>query len=204
MLKERIESRLNETQKAFLVKCQKQAEEIFEANNIILTERLDATHKRLDEVDGNNAGIKAKFDVLFESNEEAVRMHQKIETVFEEEAQAFFAERLKWKSDAKQELETQNQRLGVMRQVTGELASKMSEYTENFSTMTDVMLMTFLLQSNVVSSMNQLNVMAGTIEQPAPIPYPPDTKLASSPRSEEAQEVQNRYKTAEAFQYPAN
>ena len=80
----------------------------------------------------------------------------------------------------------------------------MNEYTENFSTMTDVMLMTFLLQSNVVKSMTQLNVMAGTIEQPAPIPYPPDTKLASSPRSEEAQELQNRYKAAEAAQYPAN
>ena len=49
-------------------------------------------------------------------------MHQKIERIFEEESQAFFAERLKWKSDAKQELETQNQRLALMRQVTGELA----------------------------------------------------------------------------------
>ena len=55
-----------------MAKCQRQAEEIFEANNILLTERLDATHKRLDEVDSNNESIKAKFDILFESNEEAV------------------------------------------------------------------------------------------------------------------------------------
>ena len=57
-----------------------------------MVQRLKA-HKK------DHKEIKAKFEELFAQNEEAICKHNEIKRVFEQESQAFFLERLKWKSD---------------------------------------------------------------------------------------------------------
>ena len=105
MIKDRIELRLKETQEYFLEKCQASAEKMFREGHIIVNKQLDETRTRLDQIDASNNAINSKFAALFESNEEAMKMHDEIKRIFNEESQTFFAERLKWKSDAQQEIE---------------------------------------------------------------------------------------------------
>ena len=50
-------------------------------------------------------------------------MNVKIQQVFANESQAFFSERLRWKSDAQQEIETQNQRISKVTMHTDKLIS---------------------------------------------------------------------------------
>ena len=49
--------------------------------------------------------MKGKYDILFKSNVEAIKKHDEVKMIFEKESQAFFSERLKWKSDVAQQME---------------------------------------------------------------------------------------------------
>lgn len=92
-------------------------------------------------------------------------MHNEIKKIFVEESKSFFSERLKWKSDAMQEIETQNQRINKFESVTKDLAKRLHDYTGGFMNMTDSVLMMFLIVRNISTSMKSLNVMAATREQ---------------------------------------
>lgn len=100
-MQKRIEQNLIKIQEEFLLKTEIAAEEIFARNHELVFGKLNKVKKRQKEIDENHDEWKIKFDTLFESNEKAVVLHNKIAKTFEEESNTFFSERLKWKSDAK-------------------------------------------------------------------------------------------------------
>lgn len=75
------------------------AKEIFEKNHVIVFEALQASDRRVDEIFAYHKCQKEMFDRLTLSNQEAIKMYYEIKRVFKEESEAFFAERIKWKSD---------------------------------------------------------------------------------------------------------
>lgn len=72
---------------------------------------MDKTHARLDEINEQHIAISARYDALFEECEKCNGENEKIKKIFAEEANSFFNERLKWKSDAKQQLEQQTRQI---------------------------------------------------------------------------------------------
>ena len=66
---------------------------------MVVFKALQASDKRVDEIFAYHKHQKEMFDRLTLSNQEAIRMHNEIKKVFKEESEAFFAERIKWKSD---------------------------------------------------------------------------------------------------------
>ena len=49
-----------------------------------------------------------KYDKLFASNEAAVILHEEVREIFKCEAQTFFEDRIKWKTDAKHKIDLQD------------------------------------------------------------------------------------------------
>mmetsp|Transcript_32771 Transcript_32771/g.43223 ORF Transcript_32771/g.43223 Transcript_32771/m.43223 type:complete len:156 (+) Transcript_32771:119-586(+) len=70
-----------------------------------------------------------------------------------------------------------------MTKTVTEISKKLLGYTDGFATLTDAILMLYLLQHNLFSSLNQLNVMAGAEDRPVAAPFPLDSQR--SPRSDE-------------------
>lgn len=63
--------------------------------------KLKESNQRLDVIVSDHEYWKGKYDGLYESNEAAIVLHNEVKRVFEKEAQDFFADRIKWKTDAK-------------------------------------------------------------------------------------------------------
>ena len=63
---------------------------------------LNKTNARVDEVIEYHKVQKEMYDSLFAQNESAIVLHNEVRRIFKDEAEKFFADRLKWKTDVKQ------------------------------------------------------------------------------------------------------
>ena len=72
---------------------------------------LGKANARVDEVLEYHEEQRRKFEELKKQNEHAIEMHNKIERIFKSESEAFFMERLKWKTDAQSQIVAQDRKL---------------------------------------------------------------------------------------------
>ena len=63
--------------------------------------KLDMCNTRVDSIEAFHNEQKRMFTELSASNMEAIKLHTEVKRVFKDESEAFFSERLKWKSDVK-------------------------------------------------------------------------------------------------------
>ena len=98
-MQERVEQRLEQIQRAFLSRTERAADKVFQEKNVIIMAKLDEVHRHFEEIRKAHAKQTENFEVLYESNEKAMEMHDKVNRTFKEESDAFFSERKKWKTE---------------------------------------------------------------------------------------------------------
>ena len=96
---DRVERRLTEIQEEFLLRTEKAAKKIFEENHVLVLGELAASNARVDAITDYHKTQKEMFDELFAQNQAAIVLHNRVEKIFQEESENFFAERIKWKTD---------------------------------------------------------------------------------------------------------
>ena len=73
--------------------------------------KLKEANGRVETVEEDHNYWKSKYDKLFDSNEAAIILHDEVREVFKKEASDFFAERIKWKTDAKHKIDLQDDKM---------------------------------------------------------------------------------------------
>lgn len=81
---------------------------VFNENNKKVFAKLKQATTRVDNVCADHEEQKVKYDKLFASNEAAVILHEEVRVIFKHEAQTFFEDRIKWKTDAKHKIDLQD------------------------------------------------------------------------------------------------
>ena len=102
---------------------------------------LGKANARVDEVLAYHDMQRRKFDELKKQNEEAIVMHNKIEKIFKTESEAFFLERLKWKTDAEKKINLQDVKLNECLSLSERLNRKVTDSTTSMTSLVDCILL---------------------------------------------------------------
>ena len=71
----------------------------------MVIEKLAVAGERVDEVEAYHEVQRLRSEALFAKNEECIKANLEIKEIFKKESDAFFSERLKWKSDVKMQVD---------------------------------------------------------------------------------------------------
>ena len=107
--------------------------------------KLKEANERVEEVVSDHEYWKSKYDKLFESNEASMVLYREVQEVFKKEAQEFFADRIKWKTDIKSTIDQQDVKMGQVIALMEQSRSEVGNCTESFSLLTDCVIMQHLL-----------------------------------------------------------
>lgn len=132
--------------------------------------KLKEANKRVDVVVSDHEYWKSKYDKLFESNEAAVILHNKVQAVFKKEAQEFFADRIKWKTDLKTTIDHQDVRMDRVIAMMEQSRREVVNCTGSFSSLTDCVIMQHLLQENIINDLRQVGIMGAKTERELMLP----------------------------------
>ena len=121
--------------------------------------------ERVNEVVNNHLEQKKLYDILFKQNNEAIILHNEVRRVFKEESEAFFTERLKWKTDVQAEMEKQNKRLNECVRSADNLSLQVSDAVDSLSMITDSIVLLHMVQENICKDMTRVNLMGTKAEK---------------------------------------
>ena len=159
-IKERVEQRLYQVMNEVIATTEEKAQEIFSRNNKLVFKELGDQKARVDDIVAYHKVQKKMYDDLFASNQEAIKLHNEIKRVFEDESAAFFSERHKWKSDASKTMQKQETMLLQVKALAETLSSKVSTVMSTTSGVLDSTIITHMCIKNITNDLKQVNLIS--------------------------------------------
>lgn len=99
------------------------------------------------------------FTELSASNMEAIKLHTEVKRVFKDESEAFFSERLKWKSDVKKQTDNQDKLIQMLKSDHKLLSTNVHSVASSFQNLTDCVMLTHLVVNTMSEDLRKVDVM---------------------------------------------
>ena len=159
LIVDRVESRLEEVQVAFLKRTEDEATRIFAEKNDKLFTQMSEIESHLQEIDKTHIVQEEVFDKQNRQAIEAIESNNEIKRIFTEESQAFFSERIKWKQEFMTVADNQNVRLEHNTEILKKLETQNEALRKIMVNMVEVLTISAKVQRQAIFDLKKVNVM---------------------------------------------